>query len=323
MLVKSLYITAPRELSLVEHDLPEPKAHEILYRTKACGICAWDSYQYCGVNVPRTLPYIIGHEGVGIVEKVGSEVRTLRSGDCISVLKGNNEMMCEYAVTTEAHVVKIDTPIKRWEDYVWEPTCCVVNMLEELKIQPGDHVVLVGAGYMGLITLQGMLRASQAGRITVFELRADRRQIAREFGAKEVYDPTDAEGLRIIEQIQSCGGADICIDFSASESGCLLADSMTSQNGKFAIASYHHSPIQFDVTRWHRKGLYVYNPSPYSNAHYLDMVPRTKELILRGAYQPEKLMTHTAYYKNELDLKHLFEISASKDEGYIKGTVLF
>ena len=85
----------------------------------------------------------------------------------------------------------------------------------QLDIQLGDHVVLVGAGYMGLQTLQVLTKGSQAGRITVFELRDDRRRMAEAMNPTEVADPESEEGKKLIEDIIKAGGADVVIDFGA------------------------------------------------------------------------------------------------------------
>jgi aryl-alcohol dehydrogenase len=68
------------QLSIEEVELSKPKATEALVRTIACGVCHTDAAALHSF-IPVTLPIILGHEGVGIVEEVGSEVTTLKKGD--------------------------------------------------------------------------------------------------------------------------------------------------------------------------------------------------------------------------------------------------
>ena len=68
------------QLSLEEVELSAPKASEVLVKTIACGVCHTDAAALHSF-IPVTLPIILGHEGVGIVEEVGSEVTTLKKGD--------------------------------------------------------------------------------------------------------------------------------------------------------------------------------------------------------------------------------------------------
>ena len=75
-----------------------PRAHEVLIRTVACGVCRSDLHFVDGVY-PHAMPCIPGHEAAGIVEAIGSEVRTVRVGDavvtCLSAFCGQ----CEFCVT--------------------------------------------------------------------------------------------------------------------------------------------------------------------------------------------------------------------------------
>lgn len=86
----------PLVISSVQIDNPGP--HEVLIRTAACGLCHSDLHFIEG-TYPHALPAIPGHEAAGIVEKVGSEVRTVKPGDavvtCLSAYCGH----CEFCVT--------------------------------------------------------------------------------------------------------------------------------------------------------------------------------------------------------------------------------
>lgn len=323
MLAKGVFVDDYMKLSIREYDVPDPKENEVMIKTMSCGLCCWDSWLYRGVNAPGPYPYIIGHEGAGIVEKVGSQVTRLKPGDKVSCLSGTNEMMCEYATVSEAGLVKLPDDTTDWEKVVYEPTCCVANLLNITDVHLGDHVVLVGAGYMGLLTLQALTRASQAGRITVFELREDRRKMAQAYGPNEVLDPESEEGKKVIADIIAAGGADVCIDFGASDSGFHLADSMTKQAGKLTIGSFHRGDVTFNGTKWHLGGLYVYNLAPMSNTHFKEMCPRTLTMIERGVFEPGKLVTHTAHFEDMPAMENMFQRACDKGENYMKGAILF
>ena len=323
MKAKGVFVEDYMKLALMDYDVPEVSHGMVRVKAKSCGVCCWDSWLYRGVNAPGPYPYVIGHEGVGIVEEVGEGVTAFKPGDKVFCAAGGNEMMCEYFTVPDDCLVKLPDDTEDWAGAVIEPTCCVVNLLHKTAIAPGDHVVLVGAGYMGLLTLMGIMRSTPAGRVTVFELRQDRREMAKAYGPAEVLDPESEEGKRVIEEIKAKGGADVCIDFGASESGFLLADSMTKEAGKLTIGSFHRGPVTFDGTKWHLGGLTVLNLSPMSKAHYREMIPRTYELVKRGIYEPQKLMTHTAYYKDMDAMENLFQRAVDKKDGYMKGAVLF
>ena len=86
----------PGQLSLEEVELAAPKASEALVRIVACGVCHTDAAALHAF-IPVTLPIILGHEGVGVVEEVGSEVTTLKKGDRV-VLSFPSCGKCDYCL---------------------------------------------------------------------------------------------------------------------------------------------------------------------------------------------------------------------------------
>ena len=73
-------------LNVTELELAEPKAGEVLVRLQACGVCHTDMYTASGVDPSGYAPTVLGHEGAGVVEKVGEGVRSLAPGDHVVTL---------------------------------------------------------------------------------------------------------------------------------------------------------------------------------------------------------------------------------------------
>ncbi|TCP36774.1 Zn-dependent alcohol dehydrogenase [Sphingomonas sp. BK235] len=97
--MKAAVLTAAREpLTIAEVTVSAPLAHEVLIRTAAVGVCRSDLHFVDGLY-PHALPAIPGHEAAGVVEAVGSEVRTVRPGDhvvtCLSAFCGH----CEFCLS--------------------------------------------------------------------------------------------------------------------------------------------------------------------------------------------------------------------------------
>ena len=94
----AVLIEAGKPLQIEQINIANPGPHEVLIRTAACGLCHSDLHFIEG-TYPHPLPAIPGHEAAGIVEAVGSEVRTVKVGDavvtCLSAFCGH----CEYCVT--------------------------------------------------------------------------------------------------------------------------------------------------------------------------------------------------------------------------------
>ena len=87
-----------KPLSIEDVEITKPGPHEVLLRTAAAGICHSDLHFVDGLY-PYPLPAVIGHESAGVVEQVGSEVRTVKPGDhvitCLSAFCGH----CEQCLT--------------------------------------------------------------------------------------------------------------------------------------------------------------------------------------------------------------------------------
>jgi S-(hydroxymethyl)glutathione dehydrogenase / alcohol dehydrogenase len=102
---------AKTPLSVEDVTVDKPRAHEVLIRTVACGVCRSDLHFVDGAY-PHPLPGIPGHEAAGVVEAVGEEVTTVRPGDhvvtCLSAFCGH----CEFCVTGRMSLC-IDPGVKR------------------------------------------------------------------------------------------------------------------------------------------------------------------------------------------------------------------
>lgn len=94
----AVLIEPGQPLTIEQVVIDKPGPHEVLIRTAACGLCHSDLHFIEG-TYPHALPAIPGHEAAGIVESVGSEVRTVKPGDavitCLSAFCGH----CEFCVT--------------------------------------------------------------------------------------------------------------------------------------------------------------------------------------------------------------------------------
>ncbi len=317
----SIWILEPGKMEIRAVDIPDPKYDEVQIQTKACGVCCWDSYLFRGISAPGPLPYIIGHEGAGIVHKVGAGVTKFKPGDKVFCAGGSNEQMSQYFNLKDNGLTRIPDDVTDFVPWVIEPTVTVVNVLTWTGIEPGDTVALVGAGYMGMLTLMGLTRGYPCGRIVVFEKQAVRREMARALGGCEVYDPYDAEGQAAIEALRAAGGADKVIEFSADESGLQIALQLVRKRaGRLTVGSWHRQELTFDGTQLHMGGILMNNVAPNTTVHYEDLIPRTAAMVKRGIFNPGRLVTHVANYK---DCLHVFERAIDKKDGYIKGVITF
>jgi len=73
-------------LAIHEVELAEPRSDEVLVRLLACGVCHTDLYTASGADPSGYAPTVLGHEGAGVVERVGADVASLSEGDHVVTL---------------------------------------------------------------------------------------------------------------------------------------------------------------------------------------------------------------------------------------------
>jgi threonine dehydrogenase-like Zn-dependent dehydrogenase len=318
MKVDALFMVGKGQTEIRQVEVGLPKSHEVQVEIKACGVCAWDSYLFKGVSLTEDYPFRFGHEGVGIVQAIGDQVDSLAVGDTVMVASGGS-LMTQLANVPASNAVKINTTVTDYTHWIGEPVACVVNSMTNCPIVPGDRVVMVGTGYMGLLNVQA-LQAQPYGQLTTFEIREDRMALAKKYGATESFLLGTPESDARIAQIKAEGGAEVVMECSGSESGFQFANELLRNSGVLNLFGWQRGYPTFNGTPWHLKGIRIFNTAPNINKHFTDVLKPTERLMRRGVFQTADLVTHTRPYQQS---QELFELALSKEDGYIKGAVMF
>ena len=91
-------------LTVTEVDLAEPKGKEVLVRLEACGVCHTDMYTASGADPSGYAPTVLGHEGAGIVERVGDGVAEVVPGDRVVTLFSPQCRVCVHCRSTKTNL---------------------------------------------------------------------------------------------------------------------------------------------------------------------------------------------------------------------------
>ncbi len=91
-------------LAVQEIELAEPRAGEVLVRLEACGVCHTDLYTASGTDPSGYAPAVLGHEGAGVVERVGEDVSSLRVGDHVVTLFSPQCRECEHCLSDRTNL---------------------------------------------------------------------------------------------------------------------------------------------------------------------------------------------------------------------------
>lgn len=265
------------KLSFKEVPVPEIKRpDEVLLQVEAASICGTDIRI---LDVPPEHPankgVILGHEYTGKILRMGEVVTQFKEGDrvvvdpnitcgsCIYCRMGMPHM-CEnmttlgifinggfarYNVAPAKALHKISSHLLPELAIFAEPLSCVVNATQKLCLHPGESVVVLGAGPIGLLFIQ-MFKASGAGRIIVSEISEYRSKFARKSGASRLVNPL-RENLERIVKKETLVRADVVIDAV----GTLLESAMglVRKGGQILLFGQNYQAraqvVQNDITR--------------------------------------------------------------------------
>lgn len=151
MKIQLMHSYGKNDIDIYEWDKPEITDDEIEVKTKLCGICRSDIAAYSGWENPMPLG-MFGHEGVGIVSKVGKNVKDIKEGDFVATW--SDPAYGEYYNAKQNQFTKIPEIDKK---YIMQPTACAINIWLKTYDQMykmgyvGKDVLLIGTGFMSLI----------------------------------------------------------------------------------------------------------------------------------------------------------------------------
>jgi L-iditol 2-dehydrogenase len=217
--MKAALFVAPNMIE-VKHDLPEPEFKEgILVKVNTTGFCATDVKTIKALKKPnKPLPFSFGHEFSGVVTQTTME--EYKVGDRVSVSPFCGCGHCKFCLTGEEQLCKSKTfqsggttsdfvTFKPWlaqkagwvmpADVTWEegamtePLACVILGLRSTGFKPGESVLVLGAGFMGMLNAL-LAKSWGASRVMVSEPSEFRREMAKGFGI-DVIDPTKGEDV--------------------------------------------------------------------------------------------------------------------------------
>ena len=317
MKVDSLWITGPQKIEIRSVDVFEPEYGQIQVEVKACGICMGDQALYKAGDANHVYPFRFGHEPAGIVSKVGPGVEGFKLGDNVTCI--GNDAMAQVINVPASQSVVISKPVDDYAIWIIEPVVCVVTSIDCVPITPGDDVVLVGAGYMGLMKIQALAKTLR-GYLTVLDIDDRVLALAKKFGADEVYNVNSDEGKVAIARMVEAGGAPLVIECSGTESGYETANKLIQCSGLLELFGWQRSERTFDGTAWHLTGLKVYNSAPFIDKNYPLRVGQVEKLMARGVIDQRELITHRTSYKQA---NEALETAIQKADGYIKGVITF
>lgn len=284
-MMKAAVTTSFKEpIQIKQVEIPKPGPTQILVKTIACGVCHSDLHLAKGEwEIQPALPRILGHEGIGEVVALGSEIITnVKKGDIVGVpwiqktclcceycLTGR-ETLCleqsnsgfavdgcfaEYCLMDGRFAVKLPNGM---DPYTSAPLYCagvtVYKALKVSEVRPGQWVSIVGVGGLGSLAVK--YAVAMGMRVLTIVAPNDKTAVnlSKELGAEEVYDgPGDQHGLWVQKTVGGVQAALVAVPViqayeealkSVKRGGRVVAVGLPSKNISISVLGLVFSGIQ-------------------------------------------------------------------------------
>lgn len=213
--MRAAVIKSVGEIGIETIDDPAPGSGEVVVEVAACGLCGTDLHILQGEFAP-TLPIVPGHEFSGTVIACAPDAQGVRQGDRVAVdpslychechycrLGRNNLCLrwaaigvtapggaAEYCAVPAANCVVLPEHVATADATLIEPLSCAVRGYDVLSSQLGSHVLIYGAGTMGLMMLR-LAQRTGAVSVDVVDVNAERLELAAAQGASATATSAD------------------------------------------------------------------------------------------------------------------------------------
>jgi len=259
------------DIRIEEVPEPSPGDGEVKVKVKWCAICTSDIHELTSgpILIPtkrphpltgRQAPITLGHEFSGDVVEVDSGVTGVNVGDRVTVrptmpcyectwCRQGRHVLCnrlatlgggadggfaEYVIARGDGVYKLPDEITYEMAALSEPTATAVHASRRARLSPGDSVVIVGAGPIGLLVMQAA-RAAGATKLFVIEPSPERGEVAKRLGATEVINPKEVDAGKHIANLTEGRRADVVFECVGIPESILQCLAVSGRGGKIIV----------------------------------------------------------------------------------------
>src|SRR5204862_1190974 len=313
--MRGAVLYGPRDVRFEERETPKiVKPTDAIIRISATCVCGSDLWPYRGIQ-PITEPTPMGHEYCGVVEEVGRAVTSIKRGQFVIGSFFASDNTCpncragypsscqqrELVGGAQAPLLRVplaDGTLVATRDI---PAANLIPSLltlsdvmstgwfaaEAANVKPGNTVVVVGDGAVGLL---GVLSAKQMGasRIIAMSRHEPRQKLAREFGATDIVTERGDEGIARIKELTDGIGADSVLECVGTQESMLQAIRSTRPGGSVGYVGVPHG-VELNgealfYTHVHLHG----GPAPVRR-----FLPKLIDLVWNGKINPGKVFDLT------------------------------
>ncbi|WP_413378145.1 zinc-dependent alcohol dehydrogenase [Alkalihalobacillus sp. 1P02AB] len=313
-MMEAVMIDKERVLRISATPVPVCRPNEAVIKVYSVGVCATDLHVYQGMQNHRIrFPIIPGHEWSGEVVSVGAEVKTFEVGDrvvgevtvpcgvCKHCKKGNynicpsrvecgvfgkNGAAAQYICVPVTSLHKIPPTLSFDDACLIEPSAIVYRGIEKVGLTPGDKVLVVGAGPIGLLTV-AIAKVFGASTVVLVDLQSNRLEIGKELGATDTINISTEDYSKRANEITNGDLFDVIIEASGSVNAVEDLFEFTAPGARVCLLGILSEKANIDMNSIIRKDVEVYGSVGCPNV-WEKVIP----LVEGGRIPVNKIVTH-------------------------------
>src|SRR5271163_1280239 len=318
--MKALVLEEIGKPMVIKNDWPEPKcpADGAIVRVEGSGICRSDWHLWQGdwgwIGFKPRLPTILGHEFAGVIEEVGTDVKTRKAGTRVVVPLAQGCGVCEDCRTGHSnhcmssgmtgyarygvlhHADFNNVPLPEKIDFIEASSmgCRYVTafhgILDQGQVKADESVVVYGCGGVGLSAIQ--IASSLGARVIAVDLDDRKLELAKKVGATDVINGKKTDPVKAVMDLTQ-GGAHVSIDALGIATTCRNAVLSLRKRGRH---------VQIGLTTQAEKGdvslpvdQIVFKEIQFTGSLAMQSFryPAMLSMVERGRLEPKKLITET------------------------------
>lgn len=336
-------LVVPYKMEIQDAETPNPKDDEVLIKVEYVGICGSDVHGFeFGPFIPPKDPNQkigLGHECAGEVVAIGNKVINVKVGDKVNIEPGVPCGKCKFCLEGKYNICpdvdfmatqpnykgaltnylvhpammtyKLPENMNTIEGALVEPAAVGMHAAMLAEVKPGKKIVILGAGCIGLMTLQAC-KVMGANEIVVVDILPKRLGMAKKLGAMEIVNSKEVDSVARVKEILGDLGADIVFETAGTQVTAKQTTLMVMRGGKIMIVGTIKGETPIDFLKINRE-VTIQTVFRYANSY-----PVTIEAIASGRFDVKSMVTNIYDYK---DVQKAFEDSINCKQDIIKAII--
>lgn len=333
--MKALQFLGPRMLSAVDIAKPVPTANEVLLKIKKVGLCGTDFHIYRGeVDVP--VPLVMGHEFVGDIVEVGSNVTNLKVGQRVTaehvtsphgsnypknispeaIVYGKHRQgaLAEYMAIPVELVYPLPDELSYDEGVIVEPLAVALHAVKRADVKANQRVLVIGQGPIGLF-IDAVLQAFGVYVIS-FDLNKDRLSFALAHGVvQEMLPALKGQSFKDLLQFKATPYVDAVFDCVSVEQTIRDGLSVVKPGGRLVLVGVPVKEVTLPLQRIVFQEVDIIGSSRCDN-EFVEVI----EMLCAKKLKVSDFITHRYPFSEVI---RAFEESIGYSEGRVKTVVEF